>query len=137
LSAHIDPAAASLSAPKDLLACPGFLSIADVRGDAQVGAAKLLSRESVPAIVDFYTANLAADGWTLGTSTEQEGTRHLQFSQNGRFLRFQISPAANANGTSIRIAWKQPADATEFADAHAPELEEEAPESGSQGSREW
>lgn len=134
---RIDPTSASLPAPKDLLACPGLLSIADVRGDAQMGAARLLSSESVQAIMDFYTANLAADGWVLGASLLQDGNQHLQFSQNGRFLRFQISPAADAKGASIHIAWKQPASATEFGDAHAPELEEEEPEPGNQGSIEW
>ena len=125
-----------LPAPQDLLACPGFLSIADVRGDAQVGGARVLSSEAAATLVDFYAANLAADGWTLNASLEQKGVRHLQFSQNGRLLRIQISPA-DSGGTSIQIAWKQPADATEFADAHAPDSEEEAPEPGNQGSIEW
>jgi hypothetical protein len=132
-----DSASAFLPAPKELLACPGFLSIAEVRGDAQMGAARLLSSESVSTIVEFYTANLAAEGWVMGASVMQEANQHLQFSQNGRFLRFQISPAADANGSSIQIAWKQPASATEFGEAHSPELEDEAPDPGSQGSREW
>jgi hypothetical protein len=137
LASSADRDSVILSAPMDLLACPGFLSIADVRGDAQVGTAVLLSSESVPALVDFYTAQLAADGWILVASTEQDGNPHLQFSQNGRFLRFQISPATDSSGTSIGIAWKQPARATEFNEAHSPEPEEEEPEPGNQGSIEW
>lgn len=126
-----------IPAPTDLLACPGFLSIAEVRGDAQIGAAKLLSSESVATLADFYAANLAADGWTLNVSREQQGVQHLQFGQNGRLLRLQISPAVDSGGASIQIAWKQPAGATEFADAHSPDSEEEGPEPGSQGSIEW
>ena len=126
-----------LPAPTDLLACPGFLSIAEVRGDAQIGAAKVLSSESVAALVEYYAANLAADGWTLNASREQQGVRHLQFSQNCRLLRLQIGPAADASGASIQIAWKQPAGATEFADAHSPDSEDETPEPGNQESIEW
>lgn len=126
-----------IPAPTDLLACPGFLSIAEVRGDAQIGAAQVLASESVAALVDFYAANLAADGWTLNASREQQGVQHLQFSQNGRLLRLQISPAAESGGASIRIAWKQPAGATEFADAHAPDSEEESPEPGNPEAIEW
>lgn len=130
-------ASVPLPAPQDLLACPGYLSIADVRGDAQMGAVRLLSSEPVAVLVDFYAANLAADGWTLNASVAQKEAQHLQFGQNGRLLRLQISPAAEAGGSSVQIAWKQPAEATEFADAHSPDLEEEGPESGSQGSVEW
>ena len=130
-------AANPIPAPTDLLACPGFLSLAEVRGDAQIGAAKVLSSESPAVLVEYYAANLAADGWTLNVTREQQGVQQLQFSQNGRLLRLQIGPAAGSGGASIQIAWKQPAGATEFADAHSPDSEDEATEPENQGSIEW
>ena len=132
-----NPAAMESAAPKILPPCPGYLSIADVRGDVQQGSAALYSDQPASVLVGFYTGHLAAEGWLLGASVVQDGDQHLQFSRNGQLLRLQIGPAPDSSSTRVQVAWQQPAEATEFGEAHSPEPDEEEPEPGSQGSVEW
>jgi hypothetical protein len=143
-SRPMDPPAASAgvhprpeqAGPADLPPCPGFVSLESSKGDGQSGASVLLSSQSVPFLLDFYTANLAADGWILGASAAQGGEQNLQFRKGTRFLRFQIGPSDNPAGISrIHLAWALAGGTEEDREAYEPEPE--APSDVDAGSREW
>jgi hypothetical protein len=58
--------------------------------------------------------------------------------QGARFLRVRVAPADDPAGSSrLHLAWGQTAGNEAILDAHSPELEEEEPEPGTQGSIEW
>lgn len=131
-------AAADLPGPRDLPPCPGFLAAEQVQGNAAAGSAVLCSSETVAAVLDFYTTQLAADGWVLGTAIKQGEERHLQFTRGSRFLRLQLGPAEEPSGaTQVLLAWKGAAAAVDADDAHAPEELEPEPDIASEGSVEW
>lgn len=110
------------AAPEDLPPCPGFVQLESSTGNEQSGSVVLISSQTVPSLVDFYTTDLAADGWILGASVPQGGEQSLPFSKGSRFLRFQIGPSENPAGISrLRIAWEQAAGAEEVREAHEPE----------------
>lgn len=123
--------------PHDLPPCPDLVSFGDVRGDARTGAATLFSRQSPAAVVDFYTAQLAADGWIMGASIEQGKARHLQFHCSGRFLRFQIDPSDGPGAARILVAWNLAAVPAESSDADFPEPDAEESAASVEKSVEW
>jgi hypothetical protein len=122
--------------PAGLPPCPGFVSLASSKGDEQSGSSVLISSQTVPFLLDFYTTNLAADGWILGASVAQGDEQNLQFRKGVRFLRFQIGPSGNPAGISrIQLAWGLVAGTEEVREAYEPEPE--APSDVDAGSREW
>lgn len=123
--------------PHDLPPCPDFVSFGDVRGDARTGAATFFSRRSPAAVVDFYAAQLAADGWIMGASIEQGKARHLQFHCSGRFLRFQIDPSDGPGAARILVAWNLAAVPAESSDADIPEPDAEESAASVEKSVEW
>lgn len=124
--------------PQNLPPCPDLVSAGDVRGDARTGAATFFSRQSPAAVINFYSTELAADGWVMGASIEQGKARHLQFHCSGRFLRFQIDPAADGPGsTRVLMAWNLAAIPAESSDADIPEPETEESAASVERSVEW
>ncbi len=124
--------------PADLPPCPGFVSMEAATGDSDAGSSILFSSWSVDALLDSYTPDLLADGWTLGTSFQQGREHHLQFRQGHRFLRFQIGPSDTpAGGSRLHLIWSQAAGTGGVREAYEPAPEEEAPSEASTGSREW
>jgi hypothetical protein len=131
------PALAGPPIPGDLPPCPGLLSVGEIRGNPMTGAAVLHSSQPVPVLLDFYTTQLAEDGWTLGASVQQGPEHHLQFTRSGHFLRLQIGPATGPGASRVLLAWKQSAGNAELQDSYAPEEELLEPDAASQGSLEW
>ena len=123
--------------PADLPACPEFIASEDVQGHPQAGSAVLFSRQTVNSVLDYYTTQLAADGWVLGSALQQGKAHHLQFARGRRFLRLQIEPSAGPGATRILLAWKHPPGQPEADDAYAPESREDDPEHLNESSVEW
>ena len=124
--------------PQNLPPCPEVVSVGEVHGDARTGAATFFSRQSPAAVMDFYSTELAADGWVMGTSIEQGKAHHLQFHCSGRFLRFQIDPSDDGPGaTRVLMAWNLAAVPVESSDADVPEPETEESTASIEKSVEW
>ncbi|MGD9782674.1 MAG: hypothetical protein AB7V14_11055 [Kiritimatiellia bacterium] len=123
--------------PQDLPPCPDLVAVETVRGDARTGSATLFSRRPPAAVVDFYAAQLAADGWILGASIEQGKARHLQFHCSGRFLRFQIDPSDGPGAARVLMAWNLAAVPAESSDADIPEPDAEESAASVEKSVEW
>ena len=108
----------------DLPPCPGFALQESSSGDAQAGAAVVLSDRKPEALAESYSADLLADGWLLETSLRQGAEHHLQFRQGNRFLRIRIGPSENPAGISrLQLAWGTAAGAMESREAYEPEPE--------------
>ena len=117
--------------------CPGLLFAEGRQGDARAGSERLFSTQSVSAILDFYAAHLAEDGWILETSVRQGDEHHLQFRQGLRFLRMQVGPSPNPGAaTLLQIAWGEPGEGAAIPDAYEPDYEEER-FGHSESSMEW
>ena len=102
------PAALPLQsiAPKGVPPCPDLLAIENQDGDEYSGSARLLSAKPVAEMLEFYTVQLAAEGWHVAASSRQNGEYHFQFAQGQRTLRLQLAPAAtDAAATQLRMAW--------------------------------
>ena len=130
-------APAGVPGPDDLPVCPGFIGSEAVQGDARAGSAILFSRQPAAMVLDFYTTQLAADGWVLGSALPQGQEHHLQFARGIRFLRMQIGPSPGPGATRILLAWKYPAGQADADDAYAPESREADPEHLNESSVEW
>lgn len=108
-SASAEPVLLQPPVPQDLPPCPELISAEAIQGNARAGSAVFFSGQSVPAILDFYTTALANDGWILNSSIPQGREQHLQFAQDRRLLRFQVSPGGASGATRILMAWQLPA----------------------------
>jgi len=122
------------SAPAGLPSCPELISIQEVSGTPQAGAATLFSSQAPEALLDFYTTALAGHGWVLGTSVKQGQDQHLLFRQGDGFLRVQIGPAKGA--ARLQLVWGRMSGSDPVREAYEPEFEGE-PEEDDGGGRGW
>lgn len=120
--------------PEEVPLCPGIHTIRSLSGDPQQGSAECLSGMNPAELLDTYPATLAADGWTLETRMESDGTHHLQFQQNNRYLHLQAQ--AEGTGSRIRMDWGH-RNGTRTVRESVDPTQDESPSDVEGGAPEW